>query len=176
MNIKCISFLFLLLMVPIFCKVSVQNFYNDETTIVFEYDLESEYFTKWIYLENNYNVTFSCSANTTNRKCTFSPPTISDFKKLYSYKIYYCSINPKLSSTITNEECNNICWPHPFGNGSQYTFTFPDNFKKALLSVENSVSNIKSNQILFNIEFNIESIGTSTTRGQLLSYNFKRKY
>ncbi|KAN0019539.1 hypothetical protein ACTFIU_002754 [Dictyostelium citrinum] len=105
MNIKSILFLFFLFILHIRCELITPNFYNNETTIVYEYGLQSEYFTKWIYTDNNYIATFSCLTNTTIRKCTFSP-TISDLKKLYSNKIYYCSIDP-LSSTPSQEQCNN---------------------------------------------------------------------
>ncbi|EAL62661.1 hypothetical protein DDB_G0289561, partial [Dictyostelium discoideum AX4] len=78
-------------------------FYNNETTIVFEYNLNDEYFTKWFYFDNNYFAIFSCFDNSTNRICEFLP-SISDMDKLYSNKIFYCSINPSSSSV---EECNN---------------------------------------------------------------------
>ncbi|KAM9970217.1 hypothetical protein ACTFIR_002065 [Dictyostelium discoideum] len=108
MNIKYLSFLFILYILPIWCEVNVQNFYNNETTIVFEYNLNDEYFTKWIYFDNNYYAIFSCFDNSTNRICEFSP-SISDMEKLYSNKIFYCSIDPSSSSSSSSsvEECKN---------------------------------------------------------------------
>ncbi|KAK5579312.1 hypothetical protein RB653_008993 [Dictyostelium firmibasis] len=103
MNIKFSIFLFLLLIILTCCDVSVLNFYNNETTVVFEYNLQSQYFTKWIYFDSKYNATFSCSINTNTRICSFTPIE-SDLKKLYSNAIYFCTINP--STTTTKEECN----------------------------------------------------------------------